>query len=62
MEDHHWGGQGWNSSVEPEEEEIILNISSERQINLKKVSFENCNILFRLYSHIYLTFMNLDIC
>jgi hypothetical protein len=21
MEDHHWGGQGWNSAVEPEEDE-----------------------------------------
>jgi hypothetical protein len=21
MEDHHWGGQCWNSAVEPEEEE-----------------------------------------
>jgi hypothetical protein len=21
MEDHHWGGQGWNSAVEPEEED-----------------------------------------
>jgi hypothetical protein len=21
MEDHHWGGQGWNSAVEAEEEE-----------------------------------------
>jgi hypothetical protein len=20
MEDHHWGGQGWNSAVEPEED------------------------------------------
>jgi hypothetical protein len=21
MEEHHWGGQGWNPAVEPEEEE-----------------------------------------
>jgi DNA phosphorothioation-dependent restriction protein DptG len=21
MEDHHWGGQGWNSAVKPEKEE-----------------------------------------
>jgi hypothetical protein len=21
MEDHHWSSQGWNSAVEPEEEE-----------------------------------------
>jgi hypothetical protein len=20
MEDHHWGGKGWNSAVEPQEE------------------------------------------
>jgi hypothetical protein len=24
MEDHHWGGQGWNSAVEPNEEEMSL--------------------------------------
>jgi hypothetical protein len=24
MEDHHLGGQGWNSAAEPEEEEEIL--------------------------------------
>jgi hypothetical protein len=24
MEDHHWGGQCWNSAVEPEEEEEVL--------------------------------------
>jgi hypothetical protein len=25
MEGHHWGGQGWNSAVEPQEEEIFYN-------------------------------------
>jgi hypothetical protein len=24
MEDHHWGGQGWNSAVEPQEEVLEL--------------------------------------
>jgi hypothetical protein len=24
MEDHHWGSQGWNSAVEPEEEEVVV--------------------------------------
>jgi hypothetical protein len=23
MEECHWGGQGWNSAVEPEEEEYV---------------------------------------
>jgi hypothetical protein len=23
MEEHHWGGQGWNPAVEPEEEEDL---------------------------------------
>jgi hypothetical protein len=24
MEGHHWGGQGWNAAVEPQEEEEIF--------------------------------------
>jgi hypothetical protein len=35
MEDHHWGGQGWNSAVELQEEDtlrskehLLLNVPS----------------------------------
>jgi hypothetical protein len=27
MEEHHWGGKGWNPAVEPEEEEFVCGIN-----------------------------------
>jgi hypothetical protein len=28
MEEHHWGGQGWNPAVGPEEEDLYIKTGS----------------------------------
>jgi hypothetical protein len=33
MKDHHWGGQGWNSAVEPQEVPLIFRNSYSGQTN-----------------------------
>jgi hypothetical protein len=32
MEDHHWGGQGWNSTVEPQKENHLQRIQMKNLI------------------------------
>jgi hypothetical protein len=40
MEDHHWGGQGWNSSVKPEEENKWYKVRN----SVIEVHCKNCNL------------------